>query len=204
MTRVAVLGSGSWGTTLAVHLAVAGHEVRLWGVPREDLDRLEADRENRKFLPGIALPDGVKVRSELESALDGAETTLFVVPSQAMREVAERVAASGRKCLWVSASKGLDLSTGERMSQILTRILGDPEPVVLTGPSHAEGSEPRGADVGGRGVRERCACARSAGAVLHRSTPRLHQRGRGGMRDRGRAQERDRDRRRRLRRDRIR
>ena len=138
MTRVAVLGSGSWGTTLAVHLAVAGHEVRLWGVPREDLDRLEADRENRKFLPGIALPDGVKVRSELESALDGAETTLFVVPSQAMREVAERVAASGRKCLWVSASKGLDLSTGERMSQILTRILGDPEPVVLTGPSHAE------------------------------------------------------------------
>ena len=137
MSRVAVLGAGSWGTTLAVHLAGAGHEVRLWGHLPADLARIEADRENRKFLPGINLPDGVKVRQQLEVALEGAEFTFFVVPSQAVREVA--VSARGRsQGLTVCASKGLELGSRERMSQVLERALGEGDPVVLTGPSHAE------------------------------------------------------------------
>lgn len=138
MTRVAVLGPGSWGTTLAVHLANAGHEARLWGNDRAQLAELEAERENRKFLPGIALPAGVKVSAELPSALEGAEVALFVVPSQAVRSVGEQVRKLGWSGLPVVASKGLELGTLLRLSQVLCEALVVDDPVVLTGPSHAE------------------------------------------------------------------
>ncbi len=138
MTRIAVLGAGSWGTTLAVHLAQAGHEAVMWGHDRADLAALAADRENRKFLPGIALPDGVKVQPELDAALAGAEIALFVVPSQAVRGVAAKVKQAGSKAVPISASKGLELGTLKRLSEVLAEVLGDPSPVVLTGPSHAE------------------------------------------------------------------
>jgi len=138
VSRVAVLGAGSWGTTLAAHLAHAGHRVHLWDHDRAALDEIDARRENRKFLPGIELPDGVKVRAELEAALEGAEFVLFVVPSQAVRAVAERVAGTAGGGICVCASKGLELTSLERMSQVLEECLGDPAPVILTGPSHAE------------------------------------------------------------------
>jgi glycerol-3-phosphate dehydrogenase (NAD(P)+) len=139
VSTVAVLGAGSWGTTLAVHLAAAGHEARLWDHDRALLGALAATRENRKFLAGITLPPEVKVHEELEAALAGAEFTLFVVPSQALREVAGKVkAAGGRRSLPVCAAKGLELGSLMRMSEVLREALGDPDPVILTGPSHAE------------------------------------------------------------------
>ena len=76
MSTVCVLGPGSWGTTLAVHFATTGHAVRLWGHDAAELAALESDRENRKFLPGIKLPDRVKVCPELEAALVAAARTL--------------------------------------------------------------------------------------------------------------------------------
>jgi len=138
VSRVAVLGAGSWGTTLAIHLAAAGHEPRLWGNDRTDLAALVAERENRKFLPGIALPPEVKVQPELEAALAGADFTFYVVPSQAVRDVAARVRAAGGGGLPVVASKGLELGTLRRMTEVLTEALGDAAPVALLGPSHAE------------------------------------------------------------------
>ena len=138
MKSVAVLGAGSWGTTLAVHLARAGHRVALWDIDVAHLADLEARRENRKFLIGIALPDGIKVQPELERALAEAEVALFVVPSHAIRAAARQVAAVGGRRLWACATKGLEVGTLERPSQILSDVLGDPDPVVLVGPSHAE------------------------------------------------------------------
>ena len=138
MSRVAVLGAGSFGTTLAVHLAQAGHDTRLWGRDAAAMARLATERENAKFLAGITLPAEVKVHAELEVALEQAEFVLFVVPSQAMRSVAEQVAATGARGVPVCASKGLELGTLRRLSQVLTETLGDPAPVTLTGPSHAE------------------------------------------------------------------
>ena len=138
MSRVAVLGAGSWGTTLAVHLATADHSVALWGHDPAELAPLLATRENPKYLPGIRLPDGVKVESQLESALEGAAYTLFVVPSQAVREVAIRVRDIGAGGVPVCASKGLEIATLSRMSEVLAAALDDDAAVVLTGPSHAE------------------------------------------------------------------
>jgi glycerol-3-phosphate dehydrogenase (NAD(P)+) len=138
MSTVAVLGAGSWGTTLAVHLAGLGHPVALWDVDAAHLATLEAGRENRKFLAGIALPREVKVQPKLEVALAGAEFTLFVVPSHGVRACAERVAAAGAWGLPVCAAKGLELGTLERLTEVLAETLGDPDPVLLVGPSHAE------------------------------------------------------------------
>ena len=138
MSVVALFGAGSWGTTLAVQLANGGHEVRLWGNDREQLARIDSERENAKFLSGIHLPEGVKVRPELKAALEGAHFHLYAVPSQAVRSVATQVAALGAKAVPVCASKGLELGTLERLSEVLSEVLRDPSPVTLTGPSHAE------------------------------------------------------------------
>ncbi len=138
MSTVAVLGAGSWGTTLAIHLCQAGAEVRLWGNVLEDLEQMLAIRENRKFLPGIRLPDGVKVLPELEGALESADFTFYVVPSQAVREVARKVAATGLGSQAVCAAKGLELGSLARMSRVLEECLGEAHAVILTGPSHAE------------------------------------------------------------------
>jgi glycerol-3-phosphate dehydrogenase (NAD(P)+) len=138
VNTAAVLGAGSWGTTLAIHLCQVGAEVRLWGNVRADLDAMVHDRENRKFLPGISLPDGVKVLPELEAALDGAGFVFYVVPSQAVREVGQRVARTGNRGQTVCAAKGLELGTLKRMSEVLRECLDGSDPVILTGPSHAE------------------------------------------------------------------
>lgn len=138
MSRVCVLGSGSWGTTLAIHLVGLGHDVTLWGNEPAELAEMVAARENRKFLPGIPLPESLKVRPELKEALAGAEFTLFVVPSQVIRSMAKRVREAGGTGRVVSAAKGLEQETLARMSEVLAAELGDREPIVLTGPSHAE------------------------------------------------------------------
>jgi len=78
------------------------------------------------------------VQPELGAALEGASVTVYAVPSQAVREVAREAAKSGARTLAVSVSKGLELGTLQRLSQVLSEALGDPAPVVLTGPSHAE------------------------------------------------------------------
>jgi len=138
MSRVAILGAGSWGTTLAVHLAQLGHEPTLWGNDRPALAELDRERENRKFLAGIKLPEGVKVQPELDAALEGAEFHFYVVPSQVTRSVAGQVRETGAKGIPVCASKGLELGTLQRLSEVLSEALGDPAPVAFTGPSHAE------------------------------------------------------------------
>ncbi|HET9327666.1 MAG TPA: NAD(P)H-dependent glycerol-3-phosphate dehydrogenase [Candidatus Eisenbacteria bacterium] len=138
MSRVAVLGAGSWGTALAVLLADAGHEVRLWGRSRELLAQLARDRENRKFLAGITLPAGIKVQPELEAALGSADAVTFVVPSHALRALAGEVSKSGSVGLAVCATKGLELATLERPTEVLGEMLAKRDVVALVGPSHAE------------------------------------------------------------------
>ena len=138
VSMVAVLGAGSWGTTLAVHLAQLGNGVALWDVDETHLSQLDRDRENRKFLAGIALPRGINVQPKLEVALAGAEFTFFVVPSHGMRTCAERVAATGARSRYVCAAKGLELRTLKRMTQVLSESLVESDVVLLVGPSHAE------------------------------------------------------------------
>src|SRR5687768_8940186 len=137
--RIAVLGSGSWGTALSVHLARTGHDVRLWARDAALATALAAQRENRAYLPGIELPAALQPTSELAAALNGAAFVVMAVPSHGLRDVARAAAPHvPRACTIVSAVKGLEEGSLLRMSQVLREeFAGLGEVVVLSGPSFA-------------------------------------------------------------------
>jgi glycerol-3-phosphate dehydrogenase (NAD(P)+) len=141
MTRVAVLGAGSWGTALARHLAAKGEDVRLWARGRALAQDIEQRRENRGYLPGIALPRSVHVTSELGQALDGARTVLFVVPSHGLRELARACRTLiAPDAAVVTATKGIENQTLMLMTEVLREELGaslDARVCALGGPSFA-------------------------------------------------------------------
>lgn len=143
MNRIAVLGAGSWGTTLALLLNYNGHEVVLWEFFSDLADAIERKRVNSKYLPGVIIPASVNVTSDLENALEGCTHVLFVTPSHTARNVARMVnsADSFRKSMVIiNASKGLEEKTLCRMSEVLGQELPQTRGKIvgLLGPSHAE------------------------------------------------------------------
>jgi glycerol-3-phosphate dehydrogenase (NAD(P)+) len=137
---IAVIGSGAWGTSLAMILHQRGHRVHMWEYFPEYAQVLDTTRENPKFLPGIKIPTDIMITSDLDKAVAGCEAAVMVVPSQRTRSVAKRLAQGGFKPrLLVSASKGIEQGTVMRMSEVLNEAFG-PETVIctLSGPSHAE------------------------------------------------------------------
>lgn len=137
--RIGVLGSGSWGTALAVHLAHTGHEVRLWARDAALASAMASSRENSTYLPGITLPEVISPTADLAAALDGAEFVVVAVPSHGVRDVARAANAYlPRACVIVSATKGLEEISMLRMSQVLRAELPDAgEIIALSGPSFA-------------------------------------------------------------------
>ena len=141
MSRIAVVGAGSWGTTLAALLTDNGHRVVLWALEPEVADQIERERENARFLAGVRLPEQLAATSDLATALEGAEVLLSVVPSQfvgpVMRRAAPHVPAG---CHIVSASKGIETATLRRMDEVVRDALGVramADFTVLSGPSFA-------------------------------------------------------------------
>jgi glycerol-3-phosphate dehydrogenase (NAD(P)+) len=138
--NIAVLGSGSWGTALAVSLGRKGYPVRLWGLP-EEAAALERDRENVRYLPGARLPDCVEPTADIDAALDERAMVVLAIPSTGVRQVAEVVRGKLTPAvLLVNAGKGLESDTGLRGSQVIREVLGDEigeRCVVLSGPNLA-------------------------------------------------------------------
>jgi glycerol-3-phosphate dehydrogenase (NAD(P)+) len=141
MTRVTVLGAGSWGTALAVHLSGGGMKTRLWSRRPETAAALAATRLNATYLPGIALPPGLEVVGDLKPALEDAEIVLFVAPAQATRELARRAAPHlPAEAGLVIASKGIEEQSGLLLTAVLAAELGPAAAArlaVLSGPSFA-------------------------------------------------------------------
>ncbi len=136
--RLAVLGAGSWGTALAIQLARNGSQVTLWGHDPAEVDALLRDGENRHYLPGIPLPDGLLPSADLDRCIGNADDVLVVVPSHAFAEVVARVAAirPGLKALsW--ATKGFDPSSGGLLSDVVATQLPGSELAVVSGPTFA-------------------------------------------------------------------
>lgn len=139
MARIAILGTGSWGTALAVHLGAAGHDVRLWGRHESLVEELRARRANAVYLPDVVLPAPVRPTAALDEALDGTRFVVLAVPSHGLRAIVRRAAALvPHDAIVVSAAKGLEEGTLRRMSEVIAEELPQPSRVVvLSGPSFA-------------------------------------------------------------------
>lgn len=134
--RVAVLGAGAWGTALAVLLASKGVPTRLWARRKAQAEALKAMRENRDYLPGVALPAYLYPTHDPEEALEGAELAVLAVPSKALRET---VAGLPPAPWYVSATKGLFYGEeGVRTPAEVVEALTQRPVVALSGPNHAE------------------------------------------------------------------
>jgi glycerol-3-phosphate dehydrogenase (NAD(P)+) len=140
--QIAVLGSGSWGTTLSILLAENSHQVTLWSYRKEDADRIRATHENPDFLPGILIPPSIRVEADLEASVEGAEMIVAAVPSQFLRAVVctlKDLPAEGLTV--VNVAKGIEINTLMTMSEMLHDALPQLPPssiATLSGPSHAE------------------------------------------------------------------
>ena len=141
MSRVAVIGGGSWGTALANLLADNGHEVRLWARDPALARTLERERRNPVYLPGIRISERVEPGSDLVSAVADSEIIVSAVPSHATRQVMGRAAESlDPQALVVSTSKGIENDTLARMTEVLAEVLpagAEDRTAVLSGPSFA-------------------------------------------------------------------
>ena len=136
--RLAVLGAGSWGTALAVHAARVGHDVTFWGRDASLVGEIARTRENARYLPGVVLDARVCVTPSIEAALSGAGVAIAALPSHGMRHVL-RAAASHIPAgtIVVSAAKGLETDTLDRMSQVIRDEVPGRPIAVLSGPSFA-------------------------------------------------------------------
>jgi glycerol-3-phosphate dehydrogenase (NAD(P)+) len=153
--KVSVLGAGSWGTALAIHLARSGHAVLLWGRDPDVTRSIEADRLHPRRLASIPIPAGVRTTSDLAEARAYSETVLLAVPCAAMRAVLEAFGGpDGRAHRFVSTAKGIEPDTLKRMTEIVLEHYPDASVAALSGPTFAEGvarGDPSAAVIADRG-----------------------------------------------------
>jgi glycerol-3-phosphate dehydrogenase (NAD(P)+) len=143
VSRIAILGGGSWGTGLAVVLSSSRrkHDIRLWVRDTCLAESIERERENKKYLPGISVPDCVTASAKLEDLLDEAQIVVGAVPSAHTRSIfARALPYLSRDAVFVSATKGLEPATHLRMSEVISQVINArfvPSVAVLSGPSFA-------------------------------------------------------------------
>lgn len=140
MKSAIVLGAGSWGTTLAAMLAERGLQVQFWGRDEELMAEMGRTRRNPRYVSNLVLPETIQTTHRLDQ-LQPAEVVVFVVPSAGLRAVCEQLAANGAlggSEVLLSCTKGIELETGKRMSEIIAECLPGHVLAALSGPNHAE------------------------------------------------------------------
>lgn len=141
MTRVAMMGSGSWGTAFAAVLAEAGCDVTMWGRDSNIADSVNRSHVNEVYHPGVVLPENIKATTDFRVALDCADIVVLAVPAQVLRE---NLLSWDHLCeasaIYVSLMKGIELGTNLRMSQVIAEVTGaSPDRIaVVSGPNLAK------------------------------------------------------------------
>lgn len=138
MTKVGVIGAGSWGTALAILLNENKNDVILWSHRESEAEKIRRTRVTSK-LAGIKLPEAIRVTSDLSEAASDRDVLIMVVPSACVRETAQKLSAYVKEgTVIVSASKGIEESTLMTMTNVVSDCIRQSRPAVLSGPSHAE------------------------------------------------------------------
>lgn len=139
MAKVSVLGAGSWGTALSLLLCKNGHEVTLWSALEDEVRMLCEKREHEFKLPGVRLPEDMKITADLEDSLQDPDVAVLAVPSPFTRSTAHRMAPFVKKGqIIVNVAKGVEEHTLMTLSEIISEEIPQADVCVLSGPSHAE------------------------------------------------------------------
>ncbi|EML1937550.1 NAD(P)H-dependent glycerol-3-phosphate dehydrogenase [Providencia stuartii] len=135
-----VIGAGSYGTALAITLARNGHQVMLWGHDPQHVRKLQQERSNQAFLPGVSFPDSLSLETDLKRAVEASPNILIVVPSHVFGDVLKQIQPYLRadsRIIW--ATKGLERDTGRLLQDVAREVLGNEIPLaVLSGPTFAK------------------------------------------------------------------
>ena len=138
MARITVLGSGGFGTALAVLCHKNGHDTTLWSLFEDEISEIKKDRENKKLLPNIKLSEEINLTSDI-SCTENADAVIFAVPSFAVRSTAHLVAEKiNKNAVVINVAKGFEPETLKRLSEVLSEELSENKIVAVSGPSHAE------------------------------------------------------------------
>jgi len=137
--NISVIGDGGWGTTLATLLSRKGFKLTLWGAFAEYVLQMKKKRTNAKFLPGVKIPREIEITHDLRNAITGKQLIIFAIPSQYMREVLKKVKQCDyqRDTIYLSVTKGIEVGTLKRMSEVIHEELGQIKLGVLSGPTIA-------------------------------------------------------------------
>ncbi len=135
--KISILGAGSWGTAIAIHLNRLGHQITLWMRNKNQFKEIVSTRHNRKYLDAD-IPQEIFITTDLEEAAENSSIVVIAVPSHAVREISKKLKdVIDKKAIVVNLAKGIETSTLKRMSEVIKEYLSN-DVVVLSGPSHAE------------------------------------------------------------------
>ena len=138
--KICVLGDGAWGTALATVFDRNGFDVAVWGCFEDEIREIKQAHENVRFLPGVPLPDRIVFTDNMEEAVEKASLIVLGTPSQYMRGVLEKFKPlfKPEEHAVVNISKGIEVESLKRMSELCAEVLGEVHYCALSGPSHAE------------------------------------------------------------------
>lgn len=137
MKNICIIGSGSWGVALGVHLAKLGNNVKIWSFAEEERDLINNEKKC-KFLPNITLPDGIYCTNSYQEAVEGSELILHVTPSKFTRDTVKKYKEFVTNQPIVICTKGFEKETLSTLDDVIHEELPNNKIVVLSGPSHAE------------------------------------------------------------------
>lgn len=137
MKNICIIGSGSWGSAIGIHLAKMGHNVKMWAHSRDEADNININRET-KYLPGIKMPENIYCTTDYKEAIDGTEFIFHVTPSRFVRENLKKYKEYVTSQPIVICSKGFEAETLSTLSDVVNDELPNTKVAILSGPSHAE------------------------------------------------------------------
>lgn len=137
MKTVAIIGSGSWGIALGVHLAKLGNKVKVWSFAEEERDLINNERKC-KFLPGIELPEGIWCSTDYKEVIDGTDFILHVTPSKFTRSIVKQYKEFVGNRPIIVCSKGFERESLKTLDEVILEEMPNAKIAVLSGPSHAE------------------------------------------------------------------
>ena len=137
MKNIAIIGSGSWGVALAIHLAKLGNKIKLWSFSEEEKDLINNEKKC-KFLPNAVIPDGIECTTSYEDAIDGSDFIIHVTPSKFTRSIVKEYKQYVKNQPIVICSKGFEKDSMLTLDEVIQEEIPNAKIAVLSGPSHAE------------------------------------------------------------------